>query len=537
MPALIAEPGRPIKVDRFRQVHVAALALVAIMLPWSEFLLSNAQFLLIGGWLIEGIRRRDLWLRLKQPFTTSTSAVFLSFFLLHVLGLAWTTDLGWGLDLCRILLPVLVFGVILGGSPRLSKGELRTVLLFGAWSAVASTLVCMVLKDQVIDMGEYRELSIFISHIRLALILCFSIVVLLHYARGSWWRRLLHGLAVAWCLFFLDRLSSLTGFAILGCLALLAAGRWSLRQRGPVRYATWSLLLVLVAATGAYAHWCVKAYYRMEPIDAARLDLRTAGGEYYFHDVSRPQHENGHAVWIYVADKELARGWSRRSSVSFDSTDAKGQPLRWTLIRYLASLGVRKDSVGLKALTPVDVQRIEQGVTDVEEGHRDPLRARIDEVLFELESYQRTGNASGHSVTMRLEFLRTGLQIARAHLWWGVGTGDTQQAFNAAYAGANSSLDPKWRLRAHNEYLTLLISFGVFGLAWSLFSWWWPAWRSRAFRDPLFLAWALIFLLSCFSEDTIETQMGATFFAFFYALFVFAAPRPDEAEAKASAIA
>ena len=78
--------------------------------------------------------------------------------------------------------------------------------------------------------------------------------------------------------------------------------------------------------------------------------------------------------------------------------------------------------------------------------------------------------------------------------------------------------------RAHNEYLTLLISFGILGLFWSLFSWTWPAWRMGAFKRPLFVCWAIIFTASCFSEDTIETQMGATFFAYFYTLLVFAYP-------------
>jgi hypothetical protein len=89
----------------------------------------------------------------------------------------------------------------------------------------------------------------------------------------------------------------------------------------------------------------------------------------------------------------------------------------------------------------------------------------------------------------------------------------------------NSPLDPKYRLRAHDEYLTLLISFGLPGLLWSLFSWWWPAYRMRAFAHPLFVAWCIVFLISCLSEDTLETQMGATFFALYYTLFVFAGPR------------
>ena len=93
-----------------RQVHLGAIALALVALPWSESLLSISQLLLVGNWLWEGAATRTLVARFKHAFTAPESAVFLSFFGLHLLGLAWTSDLQWGLDLCRILLPVWVFG-------------------------------------------------------------------------------------------------------------------------------------------------------------------------------------------------------------------------------------------------------------------------------------------------------------------------------------------------------------------------------------------------------------------------------------------
>jgi O-antigen ligase len=111
----------------------------------------------------------------------------------------------------------------------------------------------------------------------------------------------------------------------------------------------------------------------------------------------------------------------------------------------------------------------------------------------------------------------------------GVGTGDTQQAFDAAYATMASTLEPQWRLRAHNEYLTWWISFGMFGLVWALISIAWPVWKLGAWREPLFMAWAIIFGVSCLTDDTVETQAGATFFALYYALLVFGAPQRNSA--------
>ena len=511
-------------VDRFRQVHVGALALAAIMLPWSEYLLSNAQFLLVGNWLLEGIVRKDFTGRFKRAFTHPAGLVFLSFFTLHAFGLLWTEDMAWGLDLCRILLPVLAFTPILVSTPPLDRREFRTVLLLGAWSTVASTMICLGLKHEVIGQGGYRELSVFISHIRLALLLCFSVAVFALMRGRAWWLRIAHGLAIGWCVFFLDRLSSLPGFIILALMAGYGLWRWTASRPTTMRWAVRTAMVLMPLLAGLYVHWCVRAFFREDGTDLSRLDERSAGGERYYHDREKPLRENGHYVWINVADGELQRAWQRRSTHPYLHVDAKGQPLRQTLIRYMASMGLRKDSVGALSLTDEDVARVENGVPSVVVGRRDPVRARIDQVLYEWDHYRAKGDASGHSVAMRYEFLRTGLAIAKANLFIGVGTGDTRPAFAAEYERQHSPLGGIWRLRAHNEFLTLLISFGIIGLLWSVFSWTWPALSMGAFKRPLFVCWAIIFTVSCFSEDTIETQMGATFFAYFYTLLVFAYP-------------
>lgn len=508
-----------------RRIHVGAVGLALIALPWSEFLLSLSQIILLVNWLWEGVATGDLAGRFKRAFTTKESAVFLSFFGLHLLGLIWTTDLEWGLDLCRILLPILVFGMVLSTVPRFTTKELRSLLLLGAWSATASTFACLAMRYDVLAQGHYRELSPFISHIRLSLMLCFSIAVFVHYWPRTWMLRAAHVLAIVWCLWFMDQLSSLITLPVLAALSLYALWRLAKRKGRPWRMAALVMLLGGIVGSALVLRSSVRDYWNIDPAQLEHLDISSAGGEVYYHDLKDPQRENGHYVWINVADVELQRTWNRRSELPYLGKDKLDQPLRSTLIRYLASMGLRKDSTGVQALSATDVARIENGMTSVVEGRDGAMRARIEQVLYELDTYHATGDPNGHSVTMRLEFLRVGKQIAKAHWLTGVGTGDTQLTFDAAFISANSPLDTKWRLRAHNEYLTLFISFGVFGFLWCLFSWWWPAFRNKAFARPLFVAWGIIFLLSCFSEDTLETQMGATFFALYYALFVFAAPR------------
>lgn len=508
--------------DPFRRIHVIALALCAVFLPWSTAFLSMSQMLLAANWLAEGIVRRDLGARFKRSFTSAPVLVFGSFFLLHVLGLLWTEDMAWGTDLGRILFPVLVFGIILGGSERLAHGELRVVLLLGAWSVIACSLFGLLFSGAA--DGDYRTLSMFISHIRLALLLCLAIVVFIHYRSGHWWLNVIHGVAVLCALYALNKLGSIQGFMILGMIGLVAlwvrAGALAGARRWLARALIGGIPLLALA-------WCVmvvRARYELPSPELPARMLRSAGGELYSYDLHNPQKENGTFVWNDVAWFELNRAWNMRSSIPLDSTDARGHPLYSTAIRYLASKGLNKDSVGVMRLTDADIRAIERGVPNVLEGRRNKLRERFEEVLFELQLYHAMGNANGHSIAMRLEFWRTGLGIAKEHWIAGVGTGDTQLAFDRAYDEMKSNLLPQWRLRAHNEYLTLWISFGVLGLLWSLFTWWWPAWKLGAWNDRLFVAWAIIFGVSCLTDDTIETQAGATFFAFYYALFVFAAP-------------
>lgn len=512
--------------DPFRTVHVAALVLCAIMLPWSTAFLSIAQMLLVVNWLAEGVVRKDLLQRLRIGLGSAAALVFISFFLLHVVGLLWTTDMEWGGDLVRILLPIISFTPVLASTPRLSKEELSTVLLFGAWSVVISTLVCLIMRP---DAGsDYRSLSVFISHIRLTLLLCLAVVVLLKERPALPWLRWSGAAAALWCIFIINRLGSIQGFFILALLAWVFLWRWPAMGRKGLRTVLRSVLIIVPFMLVLVGIHEVRKRYQLPDPALANSEERTASGDLYEHDLTNPQTENGTHVWTYIAWRELYAGWAARSDRKVDSLDDKGNPLRSTLARYLSSKGERKDSLAIMALSDAEVHAIETGVTNVMQGKRSKLRDRMDEVFFELEFYYAYGAADGHSVAMRLEFLRAGWALAKRNWVHGVGTGDTKLAFTEQYDNMHTALSTEYRYRAHNEYLTLLISFGVFGLLWSLFSWWWPAWRMGAWRSYYFIAWAIIFGISCLTDDTIETQAGATFLGLYYALFVFGAPRQEE---------
>ncbi|MEM9023923.1 MAG: O-antigen ligase family protein, partial [Bacteroidota bacterium] len=286
-------------------------------------------------------------------------------------------------------------------------------------------------------------------------------------------------------------------------------------------------LVVAPLLVAGYIVQQVSAFYDIAPIEYAQMDTHTEGGEKYNHHKGQSDIENGHYVWTYVAVNELEAAWEQRSHLEYSGKDLRGQHLRATLIRFLASKGLRKDAAGVAQLSQKEVKAIEQGVANVHRMQGVNLETRIDEIIGEFDRYLNGGNPQGNSVTQRLEFWKAGWGIVCENPFIGIGTGDVKQAYQQQYEATNSLLESKYRLRAHNQFLTILVAFGCIGLLWFLVALLYPVLRQG--QRPHFFYWVFLFiaLLSMLNEDTLETQVGVTFFAFFNCLFLFGWKRSE----------
>lgn len=103
----------------------------------------------------------------------------------------------------------------------------------------------------------------------------------------------------------------------------------------------------------------------------------------------------------------------------------------------------------------------------------------------------------------------------------GVGTGDLPDAFTRQYQIMDSPLQQSFRWRSHNQYLSIFIAFGIFGLLWFLVTLIYPAIVTRRFLNYFYVIFWLIVIISMFTEDTLESQDGVTFYAFFNAFLLF----------------
>lgn len=179
---------------------------------------------------------------------------------------------------------------------------------------------------------------------------------------------------------------------------------------------------------------------------------------------------------------------------------------------------MRKDSAAVYSLNESEIRSIEAGVPNVNFRKMSSLGSRLNQVIWEIDNLQKGGDPSGHSVAQRLEFWRAAIGIVKSYPLIGVGTGDLPLAFKEQYESMNTKLDADHRLRSHNQYLSIAAAFGIFGLLYFLFALLFPL-RKVKELPAIFILFLIICMVSMLTEDTLETQPGATFVGLFFILF------------------
>ncbi len=506
-------------------IYLGGLMLVAVSLPLSIFTTSLAQFILFGNWLAEGSFRKK-WNRLR---TSVPLLVFMGVYFLHIAGLIWTSDIAYGLKDLQIKIPLLLMPLVIGSSEPLTAKELKLVLLtFVAGVLIASLASLLAMAGALkVDLSDYRSYSLFISHIRFSLMVVLAWGISSHYlfidpAPLSRTEKIVHIILLVWLPVFLIFLKALSGLVIFILLVFVLALIRIVRMKDPVtRFMLLVFLLLLPLMSLLYTGNVVKNYYTVDLVDSESLDSLTIEGNPYLNILSNGDTENGHYIWLYVCFPELRREWNRVSELDFDGKDKRGQVLRITLIRYMSSKGLRKDAAGFEQMNEDDFRSVEEGLTNVIYRKHYSVYPRIYELVWELDNYKRTGNPNAHSVVQRGIYLKAGWDIALQHPVIGVGTGDVPGVFLQYYEKNHSPLQEKWRRRAHNQYLTFVITFGFPGALLIFFALAYPVIRSREWKSFLPFVFLFIMALSMLNEDTLETSAGVTLFAFFYVILFF----------------
>lgn len=481
------------KIKPSEKTLITGLIISVAFISWSTVGTSIGAGFIALAYLI-GLFRGDL---IKPSNPLLFWGLVGGFFWMFV-GLLWTSNIIVGLAILKVMLPMLIFPL----------GLLSVKWDFNRWGPVAVKVFIIASFLAAIAgliwgywssfMGgetHPRIWSPFISHIRMGLILAIGWGILLLNRKYTY--SLVYGIIAFLSIW---NTASVTGIAMLSITAFFCCINL---VKSSVKNKT-IIISSLIISLGLLA-----ITYSIYPSPfTGELPTHTPWGSKYEHHPEKYLEENGNKVWNLLAIDEMSKEWNIRSKIPFDSLDGNGHQIQTTLIRYLTSLDVPKNGESVKTLAKSGIKHVENGHTTVK--NHTGLMLRLDVLKYELGNFLDGGDPGGNSVTQRFEFMKTGIYILKSNglsaLLFGVGTGDLPASFERAFVETSSRVDKVFRQEAHNQYISWCVRSGFVGLVLWLIVLYasWPK-SSRIAR----LAWWIV-VLSCFAEDTLETQAGVT---------------------------
>lgn len=488
-------------------ISVLSLMLLAVGMPSNKVLMSIGAMLGVFNLILE----RDFqtyWSNIKQNKAFIWLCAFLG---LHLLSLIWSSDLAYAAHDLKIKLPLLAIPLALLARP-LPQNKIDVIYKLLIASLFFTSLYNLGSYFQWFGFKSYidiREMSLFGSHIRYGILISLGAGLCLYLFQKSFYKsKIIYLIIFLWFAiytFYSQVISGVIAF-------IIVVAFYSFKSA----FSYSKVLSVFLSFTLIGLVIFLFQFFKPQDsiaIDPSKLPLTTAEGNPYSNDLLSNQTENNQPVYISVCEMELRREWNLRSTIQYDAIDLKNQVIKSTIIRYLTSKNLSKDAEGIKQLKTADIRNIEQGIASVDE-LKSGLIARLYAIRYQLNN---NDDPNGHSLLQRFEYWKTAVEIIKGNLWIGVGVGDVQQSFDSQYIKNKTKLSIPNRLRAHNMYLTVFVSFGIAGLLiFGIF--WFQFVKINCSKDTFFhVVFTFVILTTFLIEDTIETQLGVTIVSFFIA--------------------
>lgn len=480
---------------------------------------SVPQLILLGNWLLEG-KFSEKWQRLKS---NKLFWVLSALFFIHVIGLVYSTNLSAGWNDVRTKIPLMYLPLIYFSTNPLSKKEIHYLLFSFLIGSFFNIAWCLLYNKVLHHTEEVREVSRFMSHIRLGFLIDMAIIVCVYFmfqfSQLKW--RFFLGFLCAYFIIGLYSLGLVTGLANLIIVSVLFLV-FILFQYNKFAFFTVTTLFILCSA---YLIYKVKKFYsanfEVKEVSINQFQNKTPSGRLYDQAKFTSQVENGFIVATNIQAFELQQEWNKRVPQDSFNLQKRHNIMRFfTLIRFISSKGEFKDSVSISKLSANDIAEISKGTTNVYYPGWSFINKRTYELLYDYFEYKHDGNVNGHSFTMRLFFLKAAFCAIQENWLFGTGTGDVQDKMNECYTHSDSPLEKEWHKRPHNQFVTILVALGAVGLIIFLVSLIYPLillWKQLPSVYWMFLTSAIV---SFIFEDTLETQSGLSFFALFNTLFL-----------------
>lgn len=522
-------------------LYRSGLLMLACALPLSRSFVTIAQGLLVLNWLAE----RDYKTKISRLKEHPSVLIFASLFLVYLAGLIHSDDTPLALSKIKNFLSVPILALVIGSSTGLPRRFIRVLLLSFAAAVTLASVISLIRLAMAYDpeVSSLVRPTLFMSPIRFSLLVNMAVFILYElafrdgYGKSSTGEKILYAIFIMALASYLIVLQSMTGLVTF-CVLLIWTLISELKRMHSLKARTvsWLVATVCMLVFILYPVMVYRMNFQGREIHDQELDSVTVNGNSYVHETGPGVMENGHYIDIYVCEKELRQAWDNASALPYDGTDRKGQQLSYTLRRYMTSKGLRKDSLGFRDLSPADIENVESGMTNYRFLDASPLFQRLYATLWEVHVYLRTGYVQNHSFSQRIVFTRLSLDLIRKHPFFGTGQGDVQQAMLLEAVKNNTLVEESWEGKPHDQFLFLILAFGLAGFAWALFAWIYPLVSIReketpmrkAFHNYLRNIFLIIVILSMLVMDTLESYDSIVFFALFYSLFVFGLSHEDK---------
>lgn len=435
---------------------------------------------------------------------------------LHLIGLIYTENLAYAFHDLKVKLPLFVIPVALIGYPIEKK--YFNIILYGFLLSLLITSTINLVYMMNNQAEDYRNFSLFGSHIRYALLVITGILVAVYLWINNSRLGLLYCILSLGFVFYTLISQVLSGYVALVFLAIgfLIFFIQKIQKKRWRRFII-SVILIFVFL-GSY-----QAYIYLKPntqsVAFGDLPEKTLFGELYYHDTTSLRFDNGHHIMSYISEKELAAEWNKRSNIDLDTKTKDGYLLKMILIRYMSSKGLTKDKEGMSLMTEQDIKNVESGIPSVTYSYS-ILHRKLVGLKDEIFHYSIGGDPDGSSLLQRIEHWKAGMSLIKNNWLIGVGTGDVQKEFELQYSKSNTQLDTHNWKRAHNQFLTFWITFGIVGFIVFTGFWLWYLWKNIQSGNLIGIGFTLIAIASFLSEDTLETQQGITYISLFLGLSV-----------------
>ena len=377
----------------------------------------------------------------QKPFNFYYSCIFL-----EIVWVVFSANYTSSFNSMRIKLPIIVLPLVLGTTPLLNAKEWKWLIFTFLLALISSTGIALLVKYDIIEPKNHtnstRDLSIFMSHIRYSTLLAIGFFLSIYLFVVKKTNLILTLILSAAFLFTLYQINSFTTYIgiALSLIYLTAYFFIKIKSTFKVYYCAYSFDFFY-----SKYYLCARVYHDFNTPKKVQINsdlpMITAEGNAYFHDTLDLTLENGYYLWRNIAEQELLTKWNKRSHISFEGLDKKGQEIKYTLYRYLTSKGLKKDANGLAKLGGKDIQAIESGETTALDYNL--FEKRLRAIFFELEQYKQSKDPNNQTLTQRFIYWKTAISCIKKEMLFGHGTGGYKSAVRSEYISSPSNLSSK----------------------------------------------------------------------------------------------